>query len=66
MSLNLALGPDSGDSHIDVDVRRLENHSETRHIYIVQLLMKQCLQKMKEHAAESRLTTVFSPNDWQG
>lgn len=34
MSLNLALGPDCGDSRIEVNVRRLENHTETRHVYV--------------------------------
>ena len=40
-----------------------EKHSKTQHIYIIRLLMRNCLQKMKEHTSE---TLTLPQNDWQG
>ena len=53
MSLNLALGPECGDSCIGVYDRNIKKQTKTWLIYVVWLPMKKCLQKVKEHTSES-------------
>ena len=48
-----------GDSCIEVNMRCIEEHNITQPIYIVWLLMKTSIQKMKEHTSERRLTADF-------
>lgn len=57
------LVPDCGDS---CNGRCMEEHTKTQHIYVVQLLMKKCLKKMKEHTSESRLSNDSFPTLWTG
>lgn len=53
-SLNLTLGPESGDSSIGVYDRYIKKQTETYNLSLsVWLLIKKCLQNVREHTSES-------------
>ena len=47
--------PDCGVSCIEVYGRFTENHIKAQYIYVMWLLMKKCLQRMKEQTSQRRL-----------
>ena len=69
-AISLALGPEGGAGCIEVSGRSMQKHTLKPNLSTCMslwLLMKKCLQKMKEYTSESRLWTDLSSTDvWQG